>query len=158
MGQVMHHFGITVSDLDRSVPFYTGYFDLTEAKRVPIVGDEISSAVGIEGVSMTCCLLAGENTILELIEYESPDSRPYGLANCDVGAVHPCFAVDDIEALYERMTADGVHFHHAPLELGWDTKMAYCLDPDGINIELLQPGAELQLENLLSSGAATSSS
>jgi catechol 2,3-dioxygenase-like lactoylglutathione lyase family enzyme len=155
MGQVMHHFGITVSDLDRSVPFYTGYFDLTEVKRVPIVGEQISDAVGIEGVSMTCCLLAGDNTILELIQYDSPDSRPYGLANSDVGAVHPCFAVDDIEALYERMTADGVHFHHAPLELGWDTKMAYCQDPDGINIELLQPGAELKLDNLLAESSAT---
>jgi catechol 2,3-dioxygenase-like lactoylglutathione lyase family enzyme len=155
MGQVMHHFGITVSDLDRSVPFYTRYFDLTEVKRVPIVGEQISDAVGIEGVSMTCCLLAGDNTILELIQYDSPDSRPYGLANSDVGAVHPCFAVDDIEALYERMTADGVHFHHAPLELGWDTKMAYCQDPDGINIELLQPGAELKLDNLLAESAAS---
>jgi catechol 2,3-dioxygenase-like lactoylglutathione lyase family enzyme len=153
MGQVMHHFGITVSDLDRSVPFYTGYFDLTEVKRVPIVGEQISSAVGIAGVSMTCCLLAGDNTILELIEYDSPDGRPYERANSDVGAVHPCFAVDDIEALYERMKADGVHFHHAPLELGWETKMAYCLDPDGINIELLQPGAELKLANLLSESA-----
>ena len=153
MGQVMHHFGITVSDLDRSVPFYTGYFDLRETKRVPIVGEKISSAVGIDGVSMTCCLLAGENTILELIEYASPDSGSYSLVNSDVGAVHPCFAVDDIDALYGRMTADGVHFHHPPQELGWETKMAYCLDPDGINIELLQPGAELLLPTLLSEGA-----
>jgi catechol 2,3-dioxygenase-like lactoylglutathione lyase family enzyme len=153
MGQVMHHFGITVSDLDRSVPFYTGYFDLTETKRVPIVGPPISNAVGIEGVNMTCCLLAGDNTILELIEYTSPDSRPYKLENSDVGAVHPCFAVDDIEALYERMTADGVHFHHAPQELGWETKMAYCVDPDGINIELIQPGPELKLPTLLAEGA-----
>jgi catechol 2,3-dioxygenase-like lactoylglutathione lyase family enzyme len=153
MGQVMHHFGITVSDLDRSVPFYTGYFDLTEVKRVPIVGDAISSAVGIDGVEMTCCLLAGDNTILELIEYTSPDGRSYGLANSDVGAVHPCFAVDDIDSLYERMKADGVHFHHPPQVLGWETKMAYCLDPDGINIELLQPGAELKLPTLLAGGS-----
>jgi catechol 2,3-dioxygenase-like lactoylglutathione lyase family enzyme len=152
----MHHFGITVSDFDRSVPFYTGYFDLTEIKRVPLVGEGISSAVGIEDVQMTCCLLAGENTVLELITYDSPRSRPYSLGNSDVGAVHPCFAVADLDALYTRMQADGVHFHHPPQELGWGTKMAYCLDPDGINIELLQPAGELLLGNLLAEASSAS--
>lgn len=155
MAQLMHHFGITVSDLDRSVPFYTRYFDLTEVKRVPIVGEAISTAVGVDDVHMTCCLLACENTILELIEYSSPkEGRPYGLRNVDVGAVHPCFAVDDIDALYQRMKSDGVYFHTEPVELGWNTKMTYCLDPDGINIELLQPSGELLLKNLLASAAA----
>lgn len=150
----MHHFGITVSDLDRSVPFYTEYFDLTEAKRVPLEGDGISTAVGIEKVSMTCCLLACENTILELIEYSNPKGRDYGLANNDVGAVHPCFAVADLDSLYERMKADGVYFHAAPQVLGWETKMAYCQDPDGINLELLQPGPELRLPVILGAAAA----
>lgn len=156
MGQLMHHFGITVSDLDRSVPFYTGYFELVEIKRVPLVGEGISTAVGIDDVEMTCCLLAGENVVLELIAYDAPRSRPYTLANSDVGAVHPCFAVGDIDALYERMAADGVHFHHAPQELGWGTKMAYCVDPDGINIELLQPAGELLLANLLAEAPSVS--
>ncbi|HEX3511894.1 MAG TPA: VOC family protein [Solirubrobacteraceae bacterium] len=154
MGQLMHHFGITVDDLDRSVPFYTGYFDLVEIKRVPLSGEGISTAVGIENVEMTCCLLAGENTVLELITYDAPSSRPYKLSNSDVGAVHPCFAVDDIDALYERMSGDGVVFHHEPQELGWGTKMAYCVDPDGINIELLQPAGELLLPNLLAEASS----
>ena len=146
----MHHFGITISDLDRSVPFYTKYFELREVLRTPIEGTGISTAVGLPDVSMTLSFLAGRNTILELLQYSRPVSCPYGLTNADVGAAHPCFVVDDLQSLYERMTADGVTFNQRPQVLGWQTLMTYCLDPDGINVELLQPGPELELDTLLS--------
>ncbi len=145
----MHHFGLTVSDLDRSVAFYTGYFGLSEVMRPRLEGAGISSAVGRPDAKLTASLLVGRNTILELLQYERPAGRSYELTNSDVGAAHPCFVVDDVQALYERMAGDGVVFHNPPQDLGWETLMAYCLDPDGINVEILQPGPELELDQLL---------
>lgn len=152
MGLPLHHFGMTVSNLDRSVGFYTGYFDVVETRRIPLTGDRISSVAGVSGVSMTCALLAAENVLMELIEYTEPKGEPYRLRNCDIGSAHPCFSVEDLDALYERMVADGVHFYGKPVELGWDSKMTYCSDPDGITVQINQPGPELLLPVLLKPG------
>lgn len=149
MTSVFHHFGFTVSDLDRSSQFYTEYFDLVEVERNRLTGVEISESVGVPDADLLTCHLAGQNTILELLQYEASRGGTFELGNAEVGAAHPCLIIDDLDALYERMKADGVRFHAAPRIFLGHTKMAYCLDPDGISIELLEPGAALELSTLL---------
>jgi catechol 2,3-dioxygenase-like lactoylglutathione lyase family enzyme len=149
MATQVHHFAITVSDMERSVAFYTRHFDLKEILRADLVGEGISSAMGIPDSDLEAVLLAGENTIFELLAFRTPKGRPYQSTHADVGAAHPCFVVDDLDTLYERMTAEGVVFNAPPQVLGWETKMAYCRDPDGLVIEVLQPGEPLKLDNLL---------
>jgi catechol 2,3-dioxygenase-like lactoylglutathione lyase family enzyme len=149
----VHHFATTVSDIDRSVDFYTGYFSLREILRTELTGEGISSAMELPGAKLTASLLAGENAIIELICFKEPTAVGYGGSHAGVGVAHPAFVVEDLDALYERMSADGVHFNAPPQELGWDTKMAYCRDPDGLFVELIEPGEPLQLERLLASEA-----
>lgn len=146
----VHHIGLTVSDADRSSAFYQQYFNLREIGRWPLAGEKISRAVGLPGTDLTAVLLAAadERAVVELIEYREPDGRPYGLRNSDIGAAHVCFFVDDLNELVARLTADGVKLNAPVQELVDGTPMVYLEDPDGINVEVLQPGPGLTLSDL----------
>jgi catechol 2,3-dioxygenase-like lactoylglutathione lyase family enzyme len=146
----LHHVGIPVSDLDRSVAWYEQVLGLTLNKRAPSSGEELALAVEVPEARMNVAFLAvGDHMLLELLEYDHPRGQPYKLANCDVGAVHVCFEVDDIRAAHENLTAAGISFNHPPIQLGAEAGdlagywFAYFRDPDGIQLELFQlaPGA-----------------
>jgi catechol 2,3-dioxygenase-like lactoylglutathione lyase family enzyme len=141
----LHHVGIPVSDLDRSVAWYEHVLGLVLDKRAPSSGVELSRAVEVPSAEMNVAFLAvGDHLLLELLEYTSPRGKPYALANCDVGAVHVCFQVDDIQAAHADLTAAGIAFNHPPIELGPDAGdlegywFAYFRDPDGVQLELFQ--------------------
>jgi catechol 2,3-dioxygenase-like lactoylglutathione lyase family enzyme len=141
----LHHVGIPVSDLDRSVAWYEHVLGLVLDKRAPSSGEALSRAVEVPEAEMNVAFLAvGGHLLLELLEYTSPRGRPYALANCDVGAVHVCFEVDDIQAAHADLTAAGIAFNHPPIELGPDAGdlegywFAYFRDPDGVQLELFQ--------------------
>jgi uncharacterized glyoxalase superfamily protein PhnB len=58
--------------------------------------------------------------------------------------------VEDLDATYEAMRADGVPLHAHPAQLGAGTKMMYVRDPDGIMVEVIQPAQDISLARLLS--------
>ena len=92
--------------------------------------------------------LAGDNVLLELIQYDSPHPRPFAGRNSDVGVMHLCFEVDDIEAAHRELVERGVHVNADPVVLQdgdgvsagalAGTKILYLRDPDGIQLELFQ--------------------
>lgn len=153
MAAAVHHFCLTVSDIDRSVEFYSGYFGLEEVLRTDLSGADISAAMEIPDTDLEAVLLAGENTLIELIRFRNPRGREFSAIHADVGVSHPCFAVEDLDATYARMKADGVHFNVPPQVLGWETKMTYCRDPDGLIVEILEPGGPLTLQHLIGARA-----
>jgi catechol 2,3-dioxygenase-like lactoylglutathione lyase family enzyme len=61
--------------------------------------------------------------------------------------MHLCFEVDDLDNVYQRMESAGLTFHGPAitfepqdgLKYGAGTKVAYFKDPDGTNLELIQP-------------------
>jgi hypothetical protein len=52
------------------------------------------------------------------------------------GFRHVCFESDDVQADYERLR-DSVEFTREPFRHE-DVLVAFCLDPDGVEVELLQ--------------------
>lgn len=153
----VHHIGITVSDADRSSAFYRRYFDLDEIGRWPLSGEKLERSSAVPGADLTCVLLATADRacVVELIEYHSPKGRAYDGRNNDVGAAHVCFMVDDLESLVAQMVEDGVTLNAPIQELVDGTPMVYLEDPDGINIEILQPGPGLTPDDLFASVAST---
>ena len=150
MTSQIHHAGLTVGELERSVDFYTKYFGLRVLSRNELRGRMISAQTDLEGAVMDTALLAGDNALLELLCYRSPEGRPAGLRACDPGAAHVCMVVADLDATYEAMRADGVPLHARPAQLGAGTKMMYVRDPDGIMVEVIQPTEDISLTRLLS--------
>lgn len=48
------------------------------------------------------------------------------------------FAVDDVDALYAKLTAAGVKTESAPATLPWNWRFFAVKDPDGNNIDFVQ--------------------
>jgi len=149
----VHHHGVTVSDLDRSIRFYHDVLGLeffTEPSPV-FGGPELARGAGVPGASLrTVCLLAGDD-VVELIEYvtpPAPNDAPH--PQNALGAQHVALRVTDINAAVERLTAAGVRFFSAPNAVdegvlaGW--RWVYFADPDGISVELVEVAYERPAE------------
>lgn len=139
------HAGITVSDLNVSIPFYT---DLLGLKLIKL--EEPRSArgekLGVPGAVIQCAVFetADGAESVELIQYFKPDSPDGGGAPVNtVGNVHIAFRVDDIDSMIREMKSKGVVFMSDNYEVigdgplaGW--KWIYFKDPDGTNLELIE--------------------
>jgi catechol 2,3-dioxygenase-like lactoylglutathione lyase family enzyme len=138
------HMCFTVEDLDRSLKFYRDVLGLkvvfveeSEASR-----DDRSETLGVAKSRLKLALLLAGDTRIELIEYLTPKGRPYDRVNCDIGTGHIAFTVEDIDASYQGLLAQGVRFTAPPATIpagpmkGW--RWTYFFDPDGISLELIQ--------------------
>lgn len=147
MAVQVHHTGITVSDVERSAEFYK-LFDLEEAARFVLEGDEWEAAVGVPGAVSQFVLLRGSNTVVELIQYTRAAGQGFGRGNNDVGSAHVCFTVDDVEGSLRRLEAAGVPSIGPATTPVDGTSFAYVRDPDGITVEILQAGPEATLKSM----------
>ena len=142
----LHHVGLTVRDLERSIAFYKELFDLEEIARVEMEGPMVSTNLDVEGAEISVVLLKGDNSILEFIEYKAPtNGLDWDRGNADIGAAHVCFAVDDVDAFQAKLEATGHKLNGPPNDPIPDgpakgSRFAYFRDPDGITVEVLQPG------------------
>jgi catechol 2,3-dioxygenase-like lactoylglutathione lyase family enzyme len=117
----MLHLGLRVSDLERSLAFYTalGYAELG---RVPET----------EFGSLTMLQLPDDPFVsLELVH---DPARPVE----DIGAVnHLVVQVDDLDATVAQVTARGIA-PEPPTDPGPGIRTSWVIDPDGYRIELVQ--------------------
>lgn len=137
----LDHVGLTVSDIDRSVDFYSTMFDLKVLDRGDGEADWISAGLGVPNTKLATAHLAGENIWLELLQYVRSAGHDAAPRNNDVGAAHICFAVPDIEVAYEELVGKGARFIAPPspsFDGGKSFRFAYMLDPDNISVEILQ--------------------
>lgn len=144
--ELIHHVGLVVSDLDRSIYFYHDILGLQFANEPTpwFEGPELSKGVGVEGASLRqVSLWVDDRSTLELIEYKNPPSRNGGpVVNNHIGAAHVCFKVKDIHAKKAELEAAGVTFYTEPNVVdegplaGW--RWCYFSDPDGLALELVE--------------------
>jgi predicted enzyme related to lactoylglutathione lyase len=52
-------------------------------------------------------------------------------------SIHVELSTDDLDGLYRRLTAKGVHFHEPPHDEAWERSMQ-TYDPDGYTVEIAQ--------------------
>jgi len=139
----IHHVAICTPDLDRLTAFYVdvvGFRRVMESewRERPIV----DRMIGVDGSAARQVMLDAGTTFLELFEYESPAPVPADPARgpSHHGYTHLCLDVADIDAEYERLSANGMTFHAPPPtvdELGSGRLRAiYGRDPDGNIVEL----------------------
>lgn len=134
----VHHTGITVSDLDRSVDFYSG-LGFSELERTGEQGTEVERGLGVAGAKLRVAMLESPNGgRLELLEYELPEDSPAVLPNNGIGAAHICVEVDDVDAAVAELRERGVEFLSDPITHESGIRWVYAKDPDGITAELLQ--------------------
>jgi catechol 2,3-dioxygenase-like lactoylglutathione lyase family enzyme len=142
----LHHTGIIVKNLDRSIYFYHDVLGLQFSNEPSpwFEGDDLATAVGVPNARLRqVCLMAGENSILELLEYSNrPADNDTAIQQNYLGAMHVALQVKDIYATKTDLEAKGVEFlsdvnvvDEGVLN-GW--RWVYFNDPDGIPLELVQ--------------------
>ena len=144
------HVGISVSDLDASIAFYRAL-----TGREPVVAGETMHSVpfgesqGLPTVRLRYATINLDNNLgIDLIEFQEPVGEPTRGAANRPGSMHLCLRVDDFDAVYRRMKDAGYDFlgeaytfiaGEVEPEAALGTKVAYFNDPDGTNLEIIQP-------------------
>ena len=140
------HGGITVSDLDRSLEFYSGLLGLELLWRRLYEEPEITRIVGVPeatGLEIAMLRVPGSDVDVELIQYHGCESVSGSSPPSHHGTGHFCVFVTGIDALYEELRDRGVRFRSdGPVEMGAGPnkggKSLYSLDPDGYIFEFHQ--------------------
>ena len=140
----IHHFSLAVSDMDRSLDFYTEILDGQALSDTVIQESDSHSVTRIPDAKLRIVFLDVHGTLIELIQYLSPIGKPLRTRTCDTGSAHIAFAVDNLDATYQDLRRKGVRFKSQPIITGNDpgaiVKCVYFLDPDGITLELVELG------------------
>ncbi len=140
----VHHVGLTVRSLDRSLAWWKDMFDVEpaiEVRSTEPLDPRIQTALGVPGAFLSYAFVPVGETMIELLEYHDPIGRDFSLSNSDVGAAHVALRINDVQSQYEHMVARGATFLHPPIALEGELEgvvFAYASDPDGLQVELWQ--------------------
>ncbi len=136
----VRHMGIVVSDMDKSLHFYSDLIGLQKAPVNEETGPFIDGLLNIPDSKIQTTKLVGENstTSLELLCFKNPAPTTSTPLNA-IGPTHIALNVNNINELYTRLTKVGVPFN-APPRISPDgcVKVAFCQDPDGTFVELVE--------------------
>src|SRR4051812_21280628 len=139
--------GITVSDLDRSVAFYTDVLSFEKVSEFEVDGPEYEHLTGVFGVRMRVARMRLGDEFLELTEYLAPKGRaiPEDSRSNDRWFQHVAIITSDMDAAYPQLRSHKVQrASSGPQRLpDWNRNAAgirafYFRDPDGHPLEILQ--------------------
>jgi catechol 2,3-dioxygenase-like lactoylglutathione lyase family enzyme len=121
------HTTISVSDIQRSVAFYTTYLGFT-----------IDHEMLIPESRLRIVFLRLGDTILELFGVAAVSGIMVSEVNEIVGYKHICLLVDSVDREYARLARAGVFFRIPPTTIQDSVRIAFLKDPDGMDIELIE--------------------
>ena len=137
-----NHTSFTVTDMDRSVRFWTEAMGFEARSVSSRTGAWQATVTGVEGAELLIAHLYGHGTHIELVQYFDGAGARTRLDPNTECAAHVCFEVDDIETVWDRLIAEGAspQGQIATVEDGpmAKVKAGYLRDPGGILIELVE--------------------
>ena len=135
----MHHTGLSVTDMERSLELYEDIlgmeieFDAT-VKDIP----EFGTIIGVPGVHERIVMLRLNNCRIELFQFYEPKGKKTERRQCDIGYMHVAFVVDELDELCRKLEEKGIEFYSKAEELGV-FKVIFFKGFDGETIELMMP-------------------
>jgi catechol 2,3-dioxygenase-like lactoylglutathione lyase family enzyme len=135
------HVGITVADLDTVTVFFTR-LGLEVEGRTFVEGEFIDTVTGIPDARTEIVMLRppGGGTALELSSFARPDhapGSPDAMAN-ELGLRSIAFEVDDLQAVIDKLAAEGYGLVGGVGQYEHIWRMAYVRGPEGIIVALAQ--------------------
>jgi catechol 2,3-dioxygenase-like lactoylglutathione lyase family enzyme len=139
-------FGITVSDLDRAVEFYTQVLKFQKISEIEVAGSDYEKLKGIFGVRYRKARLRLGDEEIELTDYLTAGGRPIPVdfRSNDLAFQHIAIVVADMDSAYRMVRKHGItHVSSEPQTLpksipaAEGIKAFYFRDPDGHNLELI---------------------
>jgi catechol 2,3-dioxygenase-like lactoylglutathione lyase family enzyme len=145
--QAVDAVGMTVSNMDQSVAFFTDVLTFEKVSDVELAGEQYERLQGVFGLRMRVVRLRLGGEQIELTEYLTPRGRPIAddSRSNDQWFQHVAIIVSDMDAAYTRLRQHRVtHASPEPQRLpDWNPnaggiKAFYFKDPDGHPLEILQ--------------------
>ena len=139
--------GITVSDMDRAVDFYSKVLTFEKVSDTEVDGANYEHLEGVFGLRMRVVRMRLGDEFIELTEYLAPKGRPIPVdsRSNDRWFQHIAIIVSDMDKAYARLRQNKVeHASSGPQRLpDWNKNAAgisafYFKDPDGHPVEVLQ--------------------
>ncbi len=139
------HVGLEVPDLEEGLRFYRDLLGFEAAHPISVGGAFLESLSGIPGAeNRSVWLQVPGGCQIELQQY-TPQGTVGDTRVNNQGLTHLSFAVEDVDAEYERLVAAGVRFAAPPVAMDLGDHpldghtVAYFSDPWGLALELLGP-------------------
>jgi glyoxylase I family protein len=142
--QGFSHIGICVSDLDRSIRFYTDVFGFTELYQLDFENNEVAATMELQGKFRSAMLIRADIRI-ELLQWVDVTTVGSGQRKAmnELGFTHLSFRVEDVDGLTEAILAAGGALLETTRTVLGDAadpaapQFIYLTDPDGTRIELM---------------------
>ena len=157
-GVRLSHSGISVSDIDRSTDFYVKALGFQQGSTRG-GGPEYSDLTGLPDSEFINRFLVKDGVTIELVQFIRPEPSPDVIPKPfnKFGLTHLSFRVSDVDEVVARIEEHGGSVLEnavyegnieAPTEAAeggkenvWHegrSKIIFCLDPDGVRVELMQ--------------------
>jgi len=139
--------GITVSDMDRAIEFYSRVLTFEKVSDTEVTGENLEHLEGVFGLRVRVVRMRLGDESLELTEYLAPKGRPIPVdsRSNDRWFQHVAVIVSDMDKAYSWLRQNKVeHASSGPQRLpDWNKNAAgisafYFKDPDGHPVEVLQ--------------------
>jgi len=139
--------GITVSDMDRAVDFYSRVLTFEKETDREVAGDEVERLFGLFGTRVRMVRMRIGDERIELMQFVAPAGRPYPAdsRSNDRWFQHVAIIVSDMDRAYARLREHRVqHASSGPQRLpDWNPNAGgieafYFRDPDGNHLEVLE--------------------
>src|SRR6266404_4319703 len=137
--------GMTVSDMDRSVAFYSA-LTFQKVSDIEVLGEQYEHLEGVFGARMRIVRMRLGNEFVDLTEYLAPRGRPIPVdsRSNDLWFQHIAIVVRDMDQAFEKLRTLKVQFvSTGPQTLPPSIKAAagikafYFRDPDQHNLEII---------------------
>lgn len=144
--QAVDAIGMTVSDMDRALDFYTNVLPFKKISDVEVAGEAYEHLYGVFGLRIRVARLQLGDELIELTDYLAPEGRPIpvDMRSNDKWFQHIAIVVSDMDKAYERLRAFKVqHASTGPQRIpDWNKGAAgirafYFRDPDGHHLEII---------------------
>src|SRR5215469_12661329 len=139
--------GITVSDMDRAIEFYSRVLTFEKVSDTEVAGESYEHLEGVFGLRMRVVRMKLGDEFIELTEYLAPKGRPIPAdsRSDDRWFQHIAIIVSDMDKAYARLRQNKVeHASSGPQRLpDWNKNAAgisafYFKDPDEHPVEVLR--------------------
>lgn len=138
---------MTVSDMDRSIDFYSRVLTFQKVSDAELTGDHVEHLFGLFGTRIRLVRMTIGEESIELVEFLAPRGRPIpdDSRSNDLSFQHIAIIVNDIDRAYRVLRENHVeHASSAPQRLpDWNKNAAgiqafYFKDPDRHPVEILE--------------------
>lgn len=137
------HVGLTVSDIEASLRFYTSVVGLSVEHRQEERSKDFDQLSDNTGTEVSVAWLTDGQCVLQLIQYRAGGDGTLTLRHSRVGTPHLSFYVADVDAVYEALRArSDIALPPSVTNMAAHGRSFYVYDPDGVPVELWESVGE----------------